>query len=248
MNYESKNWQKQKKLEWENNADFWIKIIRKKMDPFREKLTNRAILNSLKGEKNLKILDAGCGEGYLCRKLARRGNILFGIDFSKKLIEAAKEAEKRNPLGIKYFLGDFRKTNFPSSFFDVIISHQTINEIPDPERAFREFSRILKRKGKLVFLFLHPCFDFPIKELNSLNYFQRKKIKKGYYLVSGIKSPSPYFYLHLSLSEWISSLIKSGFSIFNITEPHPSLKTLKKRWWRRKFNYPRFILIEAKKN
>lgn len=248
MSYNQKKWNKEKKKEWEKNADFWIKIIREKLDPFREKITNRAILGALKSERNLKILDAGCGEGYLCRKLAKKGHCLFGIDFSKKLIESAKNLEKKKPLGIKYFCGDFRKTDFPSSFFDAVFCHHTINEIPNPEKAFQEFSRILKRKGKLLCLFLHPCFDFEPKKLNSLKYFQKKKIKKAGYSANGVKSPSPYFYLHLPLSEWISLLIKSGFSITNIKEPHPSFKILKKKWWKENFRVPRFILIEAKKN
>lgn len=238
---EMEKWEREKEKEWKKNANFWLKIIRENLDPYRLKITNNAILKPLKGEKNLKILDAGCGEGYLSRLLAERGHKVWAIDFCPKLIEATKELEKKNPLGIKYFLGDFRKTNFPSSFFDAIISHQTINEIENPERAFKEFARILKKRGKLILLFLHPCFEVDSKE-----YFRKIKIKKPYYLVSGIKSPSPYFYLHLPLSEWIKILVTSGFSIKNIEEPHPSARLFKgDKWWIENFQKPLFILIEA---
>jgi 2-polyprenyl-3-methyl-5-hydroxy-6-metoxy-1,4-benzoquinol methylase len=247
---EVRQWEQQKEKEWEKNADFWIKIIRENLDPFRLVVTNKAILELLRKEKKLKILDAGCGEGYLCRSLAKLGHRVFGIDFCPKLIEAAKNLERKRPLGIKYFIGDFRKTDFPSSFFDAILSHQTINEIPDPEKAFKEFSRILKRGGKLVCLFLHPCFEIqPQKNISlAATYFQKTKIKKEYYLVSGIKSPSPYFYLHLPLSEWIEILTKNGFIINEIKEPHPPLKILKKdKWWKENFKKPLFILIKAVK-
>jgi len=240
---EKRNWMREKQKEWERNADFWIKIIREKLDPYRLKITNKAVLNLLKKRKNLKILDAGCGEGYLCRTLSKKGHQVFGIDFSPKLIEAAQELERKKPLGIKYFIGDFRKTKFSSSYFDVVLCHQTINEIPNPKKAFREFSRILKTKGNLILLFLHPCF-----EINPEKYFQKVKIKKSYYLVSEIKSPSPYFYLHLPLSEWIDSLNKTGFSIKKVGEPHPPLTLIKKnKWWRKNFKKPLFILIEVVK-
>ena len=51
------NWQKGKREEWRKNADFWIKIIRKNLDPYRLKVTNKAILETLKGKKNIKILN-----------------------------------------------------------------------------------------------------------------------------------------------------------------------------------------------
>jgi len=241
---ESKKWNKDKKKEWKKNADFWIKIIQENLDPFRLVVTNKAILELLKNGKNLKILDAGCGEGYLCRILAKKGYKIFGVDFSAKLIKAAKDTKRKKPLGIKYFIGDFRKTNFPSSFFDIILSHQTINEVENPEKAFKEFHRILKKKGRLILLFLHPCF-----EINPKKYFQRAKIKKSYYLVSGIKSPSPCFYLHLPLFEWVKLLAKTGFLIKKIEEPHPSIKLIKKeKWWKKNFKRPLFILIEAIKS
>lgn len=247
---ESKKWEKEK--EWEKNADFWIKIIRENLDPFRLVVTNRAILKSLKEEKKLRILDAGCGEGYLCRILAKKKHRVFGIDFCPKLIKAAKDLERKKPLGIKYFVGNFWKMDFPSSFFDVILSHQTINEIKNPEKAFKEFFRILKRGGRIVCLFLHPCFDIKTENLKntplSLVYFKKIKIKRGFYLVSGIKSPSSYFYLHLPLEDWLGYLEKTGFSIFKIKEPHPPLVLLKKGWWRKNFERPRFILIEARKS
>ena len=239
----TKEWLKEKRKEWKKNADFWIKIIRENLDPYRLKVTNKAILESLKSKKNLKILDAGCGEGYFCRILAKKGHKVFGIDFCPELIKAAEDLEKKNPLGIKYSVGELKKTNFPPSYFDAILSHQSINEIPNPEKTFKEFSRILKKEGKLILLFLHPCF-----EIDPQLYFQKVKIKKSYYLVSGVKSPSPYFYLHLPLSEWIRLLIKSGFLIKKIEEPHPPQNLLKKnKWWRENFERPLFILITAVK-
>jgi len=245
-------WQKRKEKEWQKNADFWVQIIRKKLDPFRQRVTNKAILGSLPKEKNLKILDAGCGEGYMCRMLAKKGYKVFGVDSSKKLINSAKKLEERQKLGINYSVADFRKTKFPDSFFDIVLSHQTLIEIPDPEKAIKEFGRILKRKGIILALFLHPCFDFRFSDLKNgkfaLNYFQRREIEKGKYLVGGILSPFPYFYIHLPLSQWINIFTRNKFLILNIKEPAPPLKLLKKdKWWKENFDKPRFLLIKAQK-
>jgi len=246
---EIKRWKKDKQKEWKENADFWIKIIQKNLDPYRLKITNKAILERVKKEKNLKILDAGCGEGYLSRMLAKSDHKVFGIDTCKKLIVAAKRKQVKET---KYFVKDFRNTGFPSCFFDIIICHQTIIEIQNPERAFKEFSRILKKNGKLILLFSHPCFELNMSQIKKvpfpLIYFQKIKVKKDYYLVSGIKSPSCYFYLHLPLSKWSELLEKNGFVIKSIEEPHPPLNALKRnKMWQKKFKKPLFILIEAVK-
>lgn len=245
-----KNWKKKKKREWKENSNFWIKIIRENLDPYRLVVTNKAVLECFKNQKKLKILDAGCGEGYLSRIMAKRGHQVFGIDSCEELIKAAKELERKKPLGIKYFLGDFRKTIFANSYFDLIVSHQTINEIENPEKAFKEFFRILKKRGKIILLFLHPCFEIKQENIKKRSlaflYFNKILIEKGKYLVSGIFSPYPYFYLHLPLSYWTETLNKVGFLIVKIKEPHPSLKLLRKnKWWKENFQRPLFILIEA---
>jgi len=247
---EKKSWKRKKEKEWKSNADFWIKIIRQKLDPYRLKLTDKALLKFLKNQKKpLKVLDAGCGEGYLCRKIAKLGHKVFGIDFCEKLLISAKTYEKKRPLGIKYYLNNFEKTPFLDSFFDIIISNHTLNETENPDKVLKEFSRILKKKGYLIFLFFHPCFTLPeLKKNLSETYFQKSKIIKKYYLVSGIKSHSPYFNLHLPLSKWSELLFKNRFLIELIEEPHPSLTTLKKeKWWRKNFKKPLFILIKTVK-
>jgi len=251
MKVKFKNWEKMKEKEWHGNTDYWAKIIRNNLDPFRTVITYKAVLRPIKKNKRrLKILDVGCGEGYLCRKLARLGHQVFGLDFCGGLIEKAKELERKKPLGIKYFIGDLRKTNFPAAYFDVILSHQSLQEIENPEKAIREFSRIIKKEGKIIALFLHPCFDIRKKYLRQEKlpqlYFNKSMITGKYYIVSGLKSPLPYFNLHLPLSGWIKLFRKYGFLNLNIDEPHPPLKFLKKnKWWRKNFDRPVFILIEA---
>jgi ubiquinone/menaquinone biosynthesis C-methylase UbiE len=242
---------KEKSTQWQANSAFWIKIITEKLDPFRSQLTNKAVLEYFKGKNNLAVLDAGCGEGYLCRHLAQNGHKTFGIDFNPALIEAALAKEKKKPLGIEYSLGDIKKLPYKNSAFDAILSNHSINEIDNPKIALMEFARVLKRGGRAILFFLHPCFDLNPEDFKgtfSQNYFQKVKITRECFVVSGIRSPSPYSYLHLSLSEWIKTIIKAGFSIEAIKEPHPGLAVMERdAWWKENFQKPIFILIQAKK-
>ncbi|HOX30578.1 MAG TPA: class I SAM-dependent methyltransferase [Candidatus Paceibacterota bacterium] len=242
----------QKNGEWRDNADFWVKIIRENLDPFRLRLTNKAVLEYFKGKIGLAVLDAGCGEGYLCRLLARKGHKMRGIDLDPKLIAAAKAEETKKPLKIEYSVGNIKKLPYKNGAFDVVLSNHSINELDDPKKALFEFSRVLKPSGRIILFFLHPCFDLnpeDIKEKFPQYYFQNVKITRKCFLVSGIMSPSSYSYLHLSLSEWTASIAKAGFLIEKIEEPHPKIAEMEfDPWWKENFKKPLFILIQAKKN
>jgi len=248
-----RKWKKIKKEEWRKNAQFWIKILSQKLDPFREEITHKAILKFFKNKKKLKVLELGCGEGTLSRKVAKMGHQVFALDQAEKLIEKAKKEEEKKPLGIKYFCKDATDLSFlPKNFFDIVFSHHFINEVLIPEKVIKETRKVLKKKGEMISLFLHPCFDLFSKKLkekfNIIAYFS-KKILKRKFLVSGILSPADVTYIHLPLEKWISIFSKNGFLIKNIFEPHPSLKKLKEnKFFRENFEYPLFILIEAVKN
>ncbi len=48
-----RKWKKIKKEEWRKNAQFWIKILSQKLDPFREEITYKAILKFFKNKKRV---------------------------------------------------------------------------------------------------------------------------------------------------------------------------------------------------
>jgi 2-polyprenyl-3-methyl-5-hydroxy-6-metoxy-1,4-benzoquinol methylase len=54
----------------------------------------------------LRMLDLGCGWGQLSYALAGRGAAVTAIDLSGKLLERARDIERRHPVGIRYVHGD----------------------------------------------------------------------------------------------------------------------------------------------
>ena len=83
------------------------------------------IRNILK--KDLNILDVGCGNGYLLKKLKNLGfKNLYGIDISKKNIESAKDK------GVKCIYGDVsKKVPFNDNFFDIVIAVAVLEHLLD---------------------------------------------------------------------------------------------------------------------
>ncbi|MGH9225350.1 MAG: class I SAM-dependent methyltransferase [Acidimicrobiales bacterium] len=65
------------------------------------------ILHELLGRPTgQRLLDLACGHGRISRELARGGAELVGLDISARLLDHAKRAEQRSPLGIVYVHAD----------------------------------------------------------------------------------------------------------------------------------------------
>ena len=65
---------------WQHNARAWIKAIRSGAIESRLKVTDQAILLAVLGRQPERVLDLGCGEGWLLRALAKRGIDAVGVD------------------------------------------------------------------------------------------------------------------------------------------------------------------------
>jgi 2-polyprenyl-3-methyl-5-hydroxy-6-metoxy-1,4-benzoquinol methylase len=83
---------------WNSNADAWAEQVRRGADVAREWLNNPAFLELVGDVPGRRVLDAGCGEGYNTRILARRGARMTGVDLSERMTRwpARKNAVSRS--------------------------------------------------------------------------------------------------------------------------------------------------------
>lgn len=94
----------------------------KKINPTKQYARLSTILEMTGSIKQKDILDLACGDGYYTRQLAElKPSKLYGIDISSVMIHKAKEQDKINPTGIKYFVGDALSLTLTETF-DCIIA------------------------------------------------------------------------------------------------------------------------------
>lgn len=103
-------------------------------------------LNPRSGEK---ILDVGCGEGYLSEKIASCGALVKAIDLNPKAIASARTRVKNERLEFREV--DAAQLDYPEAFFDKIVSFCVIEHFVDDEQVLRQLARMLKPGGRLVF-------------------------------------------------------------------------------------------------
>jgi sarcosine/dimethylglycine N-methyltransferase len=105
-------------------------------------------------QRGATILDAGSGLGGPSRYLATTyGCRVIGADLSPSFVAVAQLLAERTGLNalVSYEIGDLLALPFPDSGFDVVWTQHVVMNIPDRERVYREFRRMLRPGGKLAF-------------------------------------------------------------------------------------------------
>jgi ubiquinone/menaquinone biosynthesis C-methylase UbiE len=100
-------------------------------------------------KKNEKLLDLGCGNGRLYKRIQSLGVDYTGIDLSENLI---KKAEELYPQA-KFYVASALDLSFPDSTFDKIISIAVLHHIPSYKlriKFMEEVHRVLKKDGQLI--------------------------------------------------------------------------------------------------
>ncbi|NXY96641.1 class I SAM-dependent methyltransferase [Streptomyces sp. BR123] len=105
------------------------------------------------------VLDLACGTGFYSREFKRRGAAdVFGVDISVEMIAAAREIERRDPLGVRYEVGD------------VVQCLNYAEDIAGMERMCRRIHRSLVPGGEFFVLAQKPDYGFDCASLDAYGF------------------------------------------------------------------------------
>ncbi|MDZ4876142.1 MAG: 2-methoxy-6-polyprenyl-1,4-benzoquinol methylase, mitochondrial [Chroococcidiopsis cubana SAG 39.79] len=97
---------------------------------------NTERLNAILENAGQSVLDVGCGNGTYVLKLADRYNIL-GVDI--------QHFETWNAMPHLFSVSDASELKFKDSSFDTVLSFETLEHLPEPKEALREYYRICRK-------------------------------------------------------------------------------------------------------
>ncbi len=119
------------------------------------------VAQSIEDVTGLRTLEVACGRGGFVRKLARTSSLSCGMDFSGAAIAIGHQRWRELDGGSPacFVQGDAQNLPFPDGIFDVLISCETIEHIPAPVDALREFHRVT-RPGGMLYLTTPNYFNF----------------------------------------------------------------------------------------
>lgn len=101
-------------------------------------------------KKDLKVLDLGCGPGFLSILLSKQGCQVTGIDYSNQMLEEAKHNAKENNVHTDFKKMDVQELAFDDESFDFVITRNVTWNLEKPKQAYQEIYRVLKNKGHLL--------------------------------------------------------------------------------------------------
>ncbi len=122
------------------------KYSSKNLRKHKAKIKTDVLLKHISPQSNWKIVDLGCGGGYVTEEIYSRIKCsIIGVDFSG---EAIKLCENRlGHLPIKFIKSNVCNTNIQNEYADLVICCGIIEHIKEPEKLFNEIYRILKPNG-----------------------------------------------------------------------------------------------------
>ncbi len=136
---------------WTQDSDGYDELVKRQLSNKKDVAHWMHELKGVLGEEPLKILDVGCGPGFLSIMMARLGHTVKAIDGSVGMVNCAAgnfavegrdiPAEEEDAVLLP---------EEENESYDVIISRDVVWTLYDPEKAFARWKEVLKPGGRVI--------------------------------------------------------------------------------------------------
>jgi 2-polyprenyl-3-methyl-5-hydroxy-6-metoxy-1,4-benzoquinol methylase len=222
---------------WNDNAADWSLGVSQEWDYFRANFHDIHFVPLLGKLSGTQVIDLGCGEGCLARRMAMMGAQVVGVDISDELISLARKAtsESLDITFIQSTISDLSK--LVDSKFNLATCVMVLMDTPSLEPIFREAARVLLPGGRLVFSVTHPIWDRsemqwvdsdPVPVLQISDYFSSKAWIDEWSFCPPLGQPAQSRAFRIAtfphtISDYFNAAASAGFHLQRVLEPKPTM-------------------------
>ena len=215
---------------WDESADWYAGMVAG--SAFND-LAGDVVLELLGPVAGRDVLDLGCGEGHVARRLAAAGARVTAVDPTARLIELAagyggqQSSPDRSPTGptgsISYRqLAAERLDGLADDSADAVAAVLVLHHTDPLADALAEVRRVLRPGGVLAAVIPHPAFDHPGASWQDGHRVVGRYRDEAYWsTASGGPAASVHDigWPHRTLATWLNALATSGLALDRVVEP-----------------------------
>ncbi len=194
---------------WKKNHEPWSIAVREGRIQSRVLATDAAIVDAVLKRSPANVIDIGCGEGWLVRRLVSCGIDVLGVDVVAELIEKA-----RLQMTGRYQLLSYEQlaAHGHAESFDVCVCNFSLLGEMVTKHLLAAVPALLNPQGALIVQTLHPwvaCGDWPYRD----------GWRPGSWLgIDGAFSEPPPWYFR-TIESWMQLIANAGLSVEALLEP-----------------------------
>ena len=111
---------------------------------------HKMVLRRLGSVAGLSVAEIGCGRGDFAIHLASLGARVTALDFSAEAIDIARARARLAGVDVDFRVGDAQDTQLPSASFDLVVSCECLEHVPEPTRMASELRRICRPAARCI--------------------------------------------------------------------------------------------------
>ncbi|MCS6937157.1 MAG: methyltransferase domain-containing protein [Candidatus Bipolaricaulota bacterium] len=116
-----------------------------------DRASHEAMLRLSRVQPSDRVLDIGCGPGFVTLLFAERAQEAIGLDLTPAFLERARQRQEELGLkNVRFLEGDAEQMPFEDSSFTIVISHKAFHHFANPRKILSEVHRVLRPQGRLV--------------------------------------------------------------------------------------------------
>lgn len=158
-------------------------------------------LHEYKQFSGKRVLDVGCGNGYVLSKYSLEGAEAHGVDITPTGIELCRRRFDLSGLKGSFLEADAEGLPFDNETFDCVCSMGVLHHIPNTEKGIAELRRVLKKGGRLIVMFYHRNSAYYRISMPLLGAIKGKKLEQLVNEVDGEGNPKGEVYSKRQLKE-----------------------------------------------